>query len=176
MSFHISYVTQSHTFNDEKGEAEILDASDVRRIVDEVTNSLLDEIRRKIEAQSGQMAQMEKSLADARGQMAFADKRLGILNQQFAALPDDQRLLDSVRNAVHEEFAPLLGPIEMNLNAILEGNKNLREDYGKLLADHGKLQEDIAKLHGEVNTLQASVNALNNIFASLAKVWKESNF
>ena len=180
MSFHIFFVTKSHTFNDEKGEAEILDSSDVRRIAvevtNEVTNLLNDKVQHNAEELSGRMGLMEKSLADVRRRIDDAEKRLDTLIRQFAALPDDQRLLEAVRNAFHAELAPLLGPAEKNLNEILAENTTLREDYGKLLEAHNKLQDVTARLHGEVNTLQASVNALNNILATIAKVWKEFSF
>ncbi len=68
----------------------------------------------------------------------LAGKRLDNLDKRLETLPNSLR--ETVREAVRAELSPLLSPAAVNISAILDDNRKLREELAALRAKVDKLE------------------------------------
>ena len=73
-----------------------------------------------------------------------AGKRLDALEMRLGTLPEALR--ETVREVVHAELEPLIGPAVANIGAILDDNQKLRDEIGALRTEIENLKSTTNQL------------------------------
>ena len=174
MSFRITYVTESHTFEDDKASAEILDTSDVRRIASEQaarvgkenkgdmerlskhTDKTLSDLRESVSRAKAVAEESQRSIDKLVGNVrdAFASSVVEILRPQYETFA---RILEAATSptAPEKEFhIQALQTLENVGNVVreLQANTDKRlaasdEALAQVRKDLGNIRESIAELH-----------------------------
>ncbi len=166
MSRTITFVTESHAWEDEKSSAEVLDRSDVRAIASDLANAAerdaVEVSKREINRHARRVQALEGSLEQLRKDIALAQACTEYLKGSVEKIVENARAAFS--SSVEEILRPQYETLASILAAATAPTSPENEFHAKVLqalSDVGRaLQHAVAAVDGRLNSFSADVAAI----------------